>query len=158
MVGTGRRVRIVASLFVSHSSRDVARSRQVADRLKAAGYESVFLDFDPGDGIPPGRDWERELYAQLRRADAVVFLCSASSVESRWCFAELALARAMGKPIFPIALGAAVRHPLLEDTQGVEWIGAGEEAFERLWGALRTHGFDPAEAFAWNPRRSPFPG
>src|SRR3712207_8014730 len=48
--------------------------------------------FDPEQGIPAGRSWERELYAQLRRTDAVIFPASEASVASRWCFAELSLA------------------------------------------------------------------
>ena len=151
----------MASFFISHSSRDGGASERIRDRLKSEGYESVFLDFDPQDGIPAGRDWERELYAQLRRSDAVIFVGSAASLESKWCFAELALARATGKPVFPIALEPAVRHPLLADTQSIEWIeldGEGEVAFERLWSGLQRHGFDPRDAFAWDPNRSPFPG
>ena len=153
----------MTSFFISHSSQDGAASARVRDRLQTGGYESVFLDFDPEDGIPAGRNWERELYAQLRRSDAVIFLCSAASVASTWCFAELALARATGKPIFPIALETAVRHPLLEDSQSVEWIelGAdsdGDVAFERLRNGFRSYGFDPLDTFAWDPNRAPFPG
>jgi WD40 repeat protein len=151
----------VASFFISHSSRDGAASERVRARLKGEGYESVFLDFDPEDGIPAGRDWEHELYAQLRRSDAVIFLCSAASVESKWCFAELALARATGKPIFPIALEPAARHPLLADTQSIEAVDLaddGEAAFDRLWHGLRQLGFDPRDAFAWDLNRPPFPG
>ena len=43
-------------------------------RLRADGITGLFLDFDADVGIPAGRNWEQELYAQLRRIDAVVFL------------------------------------------------------------------------------------
>jgi WD40 repeat protein len=151
----------VASFFISHSSRDSESSERIRERLRGEGYGSVFLDFDPEDGIPAGRDWERELYAQLRSCDAVVYLCSAASLDSKWCFAELSLARATGKPVFPIALEPAARHPLLADTQSIEWVelgSDGEAAFERLWSGFRSHGFDPRDAFSWDPSRPPFPG
>jgi WD40 repeat protein len=148
----------MASFFISHSSGDASASERVRDRLKAGGYESVFLDFDPADGIPAGRDWEHELYVQLRRADAVIFLGSSAALDSKWCFAELALARATGKPIFPIALEPKARHPLLADRQWVDLDGEGDAAFERLWNAFQGHGFDPRDAFAWDPSRAPFPG
>ena len=74
---------------------------RLRDRLRAWGYASLFLDFDPEDGMAVGREWERELYRQLRAADAVVFVASRASVASRWCFAELTLARSARKPIFP---------------------------------------------------------
>jgi hypothetical protein len=29
--------------------------------LRAEGFAALFLDFDPAEGIPAGRSWEREL-------------------------------------------------------------------------------------------------
>jgi hypothetical protein len=117
----------------------------------------LFLDFDPADGIPAGRDWERELYAQLRKADGVIFLASAPSVASQWCFAEITLARSLGKPVFPLRLQAGVRLGLLD---GVQWIdfSEGETAFASLWAGLRRAGLDPTDSFARDPLRSPYPG
>src|SRR4051812_23735107 len=89
----------MASVFVSHSSRDRVVTEHVVARLRAEGFAALFVDFDPDQGIPAGRDWERELYAQLRRSDAVIFLASEASVASRWCLAELSLARSLGRPV-----------------------------------------------------------
>jgi hypothetical protein len=74
-------------------------SEWVVERLWATGFAALFVDFDPEHGIPAGRSWERELYAQLRRIDAVILLASEASVTSRWCFAELSLARSLGRPV-----------------------------------------------------------
>src|SRR3954464_13789524 len=84
----------MASVFVSHSSRDRAVTDRVVQRLRAAGLAALFLDFDPEQGIPAGRSWERELYVQLRKTDAVIFLASAAATASRWC----AKAGVEGKP------------------------------------------------------------
>jgi hypothetical protein len=73
----------MASLFVSHSSHDRGEAERVAQRLQAEGFAALFLDFDPAHGIPAGRDWKRELFAQLRKSDAVIFLASAASVASQ---------------------------------------------------------------------------
>jgi hypothetical protein len=73
----------------------MAFTEWVVERLRTAG----FVDFDPEQGIPAGRSWERELYAQLRRIDAVILLASEASVASRWCFAQLSLARSLGRPV-----------------------------------------------------------
>src|SRR3954470_12811054 len=94
----------MAALFVSHSSQDRGAVEAVSARLRAAGFAALFVDFDPEQGIPAGRSWERELYAQLRRADAVVFLASEASVASRWCSIEIGLARSLGRPVFPVRL------------------------------------------------------
>src|SRR4029450_2863436 len=134
----------MTSLFLSHSSRDRAAVEQLGDRLRADGITGLFLDFDPADGIPAGRNWEQELYAQLRRTDAVVFLASESSVASAWCFAELTLARSLRKTIVPVRLPGAPRLALLDDVQWVDWDDAG---YASLLGGLRQAGLDPAGAF-----------
>src|SRR3954464_13553451 len=103
----------MASVFVSHSNRDRAATERVVERLRGAGFAALFVDFDPDQGIPAGRNWERELYAQLRRTDAVVFLASEASVASQWCFAELSLARSLGRPVFSLRLQPGVTLPLL---------------------------------------------
>src|SRR3954453_21069828 len=102
----------MTSLFVSHSGRDRAATERVRDWLRAEGYAALFVDFDPEGGIGAGRDWERELYMQLRRSDGVVFRASAASTTPRWRFAELSLARALGKAVFPLRIepGARLDH------------------------------------------------
>ena len=94
------------SLFMSYCSADRATAERVRDWLQREQFSALFLDFDPALGIPAGRNWERELYARLRSADAVVFLASPASVASSWCFAEVSLARSLGRPVFPLRLEA----------------------------------------------------
>ena len=62
----------MTTIFISHSSRDDDVAAEVRGWLVAQGHQSVFLDFDPELGIPAGRDWERELYQQLRSCRAVI--------------------------------------------------------------------------------------
>jgi hypothetical protein len=147
----------VASLFISHSSSDRDAAQRLAERLRAEGFAALFLDFDPEQGIPAGRNWERELYAQLRKADAVIFLASAASVASRWCFAEVSLARSLDKPIFPLRLEGDVHLELLDDLQWLD-LAEGELTFTRLWAGLRQEGLEPTDSFSWDPTRRPYPG
>src|SRR4051794_13638198 len=147
----------MASVFISHSTRDQAVTERVVERLRAAGFGALFVDFDPEQGVPAGRNWERELYAQLRRSDAVIFLASEASVASRWCFAELSLARSLGRPVFPVRLQPGVALPLLADVQSIDLTDA-EPGLARLVAGLRSAGLDPADSFAWDPARSPYPG
>jgi hypothetical protein len=107
----------MASVFISHSSHDRAVTERVVARLRADGFAALFVDFDPEQGIPAGRRWERELYARLRRADAVIFLASEASVASSWCLLEVGLARSLGRPVFPLRLQPGVELPLLADVQ-----------------------------------------
>src|SRR6478735_46472 len=112
----------MTSVFVSHSSRDQELTREICARLRAAGLAALFVDFDPEQGIPVGRNWERELYAQLRRTDAVIFLASEAASASRWCFSEVSLARSLGRPVLPVRLQPGVGFPLLDDAQWVDFI------------------------------------
>jgi WD40 repeat protein len=147
----------MASFFLSHSSMDRILVDRISDELRAVGFHSVFLDFDPERGIPAGRNWELELYSQLRRADAVVFVSSKASRDSKWCFAELALARSQGKPIFPVKIDDA-GHPLLADIQWIDLTEEVEAGFTRLWASLKRHGFDPQNSFEWDSRQPPYRG
>ena len=66
----------MASIFLSHSSQDNEVAGDLCRRLKEHGYDSLFLDFDPDSGIKVGRDWERELYRNLKLAGAVIVSCT----------------------------------------------------------------------------------
>ena len=147
----------MGSLFISHSSLDDDAARDLSDRLEDAGFAALFLDFDPDRGIPAGRSWERELYGQLRRTDAVIFLATSASIASRWCFAEVSLARSLGKPVFPVSYANSARMPLLDDVQWVN-MAEGDGAFGRLLAGLRRAGMDPSDSFAWDSTRPPYPG
>jgi hypothetical protein len=147
----------MASVFVSHSSRDRAVTERVVARLRAAGFAALFLDFDPEQGIPAGRNWERELYAALRRSNGVVFLATTASVTSCWCFTELALARSLGTPVFAVRTSDQARLNLIDDVQWVD-LAEGEPAYRRLWEGMKRTGLDPAQSRSWDATRSPYPG
>jgi hypothetical protein len=62
----------MAAIFISHSSKDEPVAAELQRLLQQQGHRSIFLDFDPANGIPAGRDWERELYTQLRACQALI--------------------------------------------------------------------------------------
>jgi WD40 repeat protein len=148
----------MVSLFLSHSSQDRDLVDGIRQRLRTEGFEAVFLSYDPDQGIPAGRRWEPELYSALQRSDAVLFVGTESSVNSRWCFAELALARSTGKAVFPLRISQGVSHPLVDDVQWADVAAQGEGGYARLWAAMRDRGFASADSFDWDPRRPPYPG
>jgi hypothetical protein len=87
-------------VFISHSSRDGAAARWVADWLRDQGYEPPFLDFDKHVGLRPGTDWERTLYREIETSQALLIVQSTNWMASKWCFAEFIQARSLGKPMF----------------------------------------------------------
>lgn len=124
-------------------------------RLEAAGHRSIFLDFDPADGIPVGRDWEVELYARLRSCRAFVVLCSEHSMTSHWCFAEITHAKALGKYVAPVKIGPCNIDPILTSRQIVDLTVDPEDGYRRLLDGLRQAGLDPNDAFVWDGARPP---
>ena len=148
----------MSKLFIIHSSKDNAIADELKHLLEAQGHKSVFLDFDPDNGIPPGRNWVQELYQQLRSCQAVIVLCSQYSMTSKWVFAEITQANALGKHIFPIKIGDCTIDSILTTVQVLDLTTNKEETYQQLWRGLRIAGLDPANAFDWDGSRPPYPG
>lgn len=141
-------------IFFSHAATDRARAQQVVAELGERGFDDVFLSSDPARGINAGDAWQSALYRRLRRAGAVVFLETTASVGSQWCFAELAIARALDIPILALTLSPLEeRHPLTTDRQAV--VGDAPGAVEHVcaWLAARVE-----SGRAWPEGDCPFPG
>jgi formylglycine-generating enzyme required for sulfatase activity len=92
----------MTTLFISHSSRDNDWAAELREVLRDEGYQWLFLDFHPDDGIHTGEEWEQTLYQKINRCRAIVPLCSGHWLDSPWCVAEALLAREKGKRIFPL--------------------------------------------------------
>jgi WD40 repeat protein len=151
----------VGAIFISHSSADTELVNELKDWLfDEHQHQSFFLDFDPQIGIPAGRDWEGELYRRLGACRAVVVLCSEASMNSRWCFAEIALARSLGKPVFPILVEPCDVVDVLQTVQSIDLAEGHDTARQRLTRALETAGLHSADLFGWDvgTGRPPYPG
>ena len=107
----------MARVFLSHSSRDNEAAARMKVWLEAQHFEAPFLDFDKHAGIPPGADWEKKLYDEIRRSQALLILQTPNWSASRWCFAEFTQARALGKPVFQVIEddGGAADPPISRD-------------------------------------------
>jgi len=92
----------MACVFISHSNRDSEQADRLLAWLHGQGFAETFLDFDKHGGIPPGADWERTLYRELTRSEAMLLVLTKNWLDSKWCFAEFTQARALGKAIFPL--------------------------------------------------------
>lgn len=146
-------------IFISHSSRDNEEAMSLKACLEAHGHRSVFLDFDPADGIPAGRDWERELYQRVRTCQTMIVICSRDSMASRWCFMEITHARALGKPLLALKIDDCKLDAVLTDRQAVDLTKDDKEtAYQRILQGIAAAGLDPAKTFPWDKNRPPYPG
>ncbi|HEU0080213.1 MAG TPA: toll/interleukin-1 receptor domain-containing protein, partial [Longimicrobiaceae bacterium] len=141
----------MARVFLSHASADAALADAVHDALAAAGHE-VFLDHHRDDGIAAGAEWERVLYEELDRADALVCVVTAAYVGSRWCFAEIALAKSRGRLIVPLTAADGAPHPLLAPAQALAYGADPAAATARLLDRLSA--VDAGGGAAWDPARA----
>jgi hypothetical protein len=110
----------MARIFISHSSRDNDDATEIDARLKSAGFDNRFLDIDKHGGIQPGDDWERRLYHEVERAQAVVLIVTDNWLDSKWCFVEFAQARALGKAIFILILTSTKEEIVGEDLHHID--------------------------------------
>lgn len=101
---------------------------------------------------------EKELYEKLRECRAVIAVCSHSSMMSRWCFAEITHAKALGKTVFPIKIDDLQVDRLITSAQVIDVTAGWDEAYQRLEKGLVAAGLDPKCLFDWDHQRSPYPG
>ncbi len=154
----------MARVFLSHSSRDFAAAAELKAWLDGQGFAPAFLDFDKHSGIPAGASWERTLYEQIQRCQALLILQTPNWSASRWCFAEFTQARALGKPIFQVVQSdeAAAEEPIAADLQRLDLRHDRQAGLEQLRRELERIALQDQGGFAWpppnDPGRSPFPG
>lgn len=154
----------MARVFLSHSSRDNAAAAEMKAWLDGHGFTPAFLDFDKHSGIPPGADWERTLYAEIQRCQALLILQTPNWSASRWCFAEFTQARALGKPIFQVVENdeAAAEKPIAAGLQRLDLRHDRPVGLEQLRRELERIALQDQGGFPWpppsDPSRSPFPG
>ena len=169
----------MSRLFLSHSSQNNVEAVAIRDWLMAEGWNDVFLDLDPEQGIKAGERWERALNEAASRCEAVLFLVSRSWLASRWCLKEFNLARKLNKRLFGVLIEAIPVAELPEDLTGT-WqlvdLASGQdhaliqvrmprtheeahvtfskEGLARLRNGLSKAGLDP-RFFAWPPEGDP---
>ena len=150
----------MARVFISHSSRDEKAAGQIKDWLERQGFDRLFLDFDKHAGIKPGSDWEKKLYREIERAEAVLLLVTPNWLASKWCFAEFTQARNLGKAIFPVILtpDCAEKCIIATDIQHLDLTSDQAGGLEQLASVLRDVALGARGGFEWDSTRPPFPG
>lgn len=89
----------MASVFLSYDREDARVARSIANALEKAGH-TVWWDRH----IASGAQYSKEIEAALKRADAVVVLWSAHSVDSAWVRDEAAIGRDTNR-LVPVLVG-----------------------------------------------------
>lgn len=151
----------MTSFFLSHSSKDSDAAGWLKDWLKEQGFETPFLHFDPESGLAPGVDWEQELYHAIEQCQALLVLYTTYWEDSKWCFAEFAQARWLGKPILPVIESGDLdfrQVSIAHDLQLLDLRHDRQAGLRQLAGRLREITLDAQSGFQWDAKRSPYPG
>jgi len=88
--------------FISYSRQDVDSAATLTNRLERSGVDVII---DASD-LPYGEEWQAHLDYLISQADAVVFMVSAASIDSRWCQWELNRVKVHQKRLVPIMIEA----------------------------------------------------
>ena len=146
------------AIFISYSGLDRPIASEIKTWLKQFGFERLFLDFDKETGFEAGANWEKRLYEELSRCHAVIPVVTPNWLESKWCFAELTQARALGKVILPVVCKPVGERFVLPDIQSVDLLNWNADGLDKLERRLRAITNELARGFKLDPNRPPFPG
>jgi len=78
----------MARIFISHSSANSAEALALRDWLVSQGWNDLFLDIHPTDGLRAGDRWQAALRASIGRCRAVIFCLSPQWCDSPHCLSE----------------------------------------------------------------------
>ncbi len=145
-------------IFISHSSKNTQYSNKINDWLDSNGFELSFLDYDKESGIPVGADWERVLYDEIERSQAIIIILTPDWQASKWCFSEYTQARALGKAIYPLIFASCDEQGISGAIQHLDLSNDSQEAYKQLLKELTTLALNTQEGFEWDKTRSPYPG
>jgi hypothetical protein len=88
-------------VFISHSREDTELVRDIARRLRGAGFET-FEDFEEFDS---GAEFKKHLRERLSQANVFLILLTPRSLRSSWIMTELGMAEALGRQVVPVTVG-----------------------------------------------------
>ncbi|MBZ0299419.1 MAG: toll/interleukin-1 receptor domain-containing protein, partial [Anaerolineae bacterium] len=91
-------------LFISYARVDKYYCAQIMEVLSA---HDLWID----NRLQAGKSWWDEIQRRLEWCEGFVYLLSPESVSSTYCRREYEIAKALGRPIFPILIHARTQLP-----------------------------------------------
>lgn len=89
----------MATVFLSHSSRDDELARQLESWLNRSGFDDLFVDHT---GLLSGDKWTEELRRRKASCRVVICLVTSNWLSSHECFAEFLAGWYAGKRMIPL--------------------------------------------------------
>ncbi len=146
-------------IFISHSSKNNAKAKELLEWLEKNGWQNVFLDLDPERGIQAGDKWQKKLRDACFSCEAILFLMTNDWLNSKWCLAEYLLAKQLGKLCIPLIVEDVEWGSLPVEMRAEHQIVdlRNESGLSQLQSGLLVAGI-AANTFEFPADRSPFRG
>ncbi|AOX03618.1 hypothetical protein BJP34_33055 [Moorena producens PAL-8-15-08-1] len=107
-------------VFISYSRADSDFARQLNEALQMQGKTTWFDQ----ESIPPGSDFQQEIYRGIENSDNFLFIISPRSVNSPYCADEVEYAESLNKRFVTILhheVSANLLHPALAKIQWIDF-------------------------------------
>ncbi|NEO91603.1 MAG: TIR domain-containing protein [Moorea sp. SIO3G5] len=107
-------------VFISYSRANSDFARQLNEALQMQGKTTWFDQ----ESIPPGSDFQQEIYRGIENCDNFLFIISPRSVNSPYCADEVEYAQSLNKRFVTILhheVAADVLHPALAKIQWIDF-------------------------------------
>jgi WD40 repeat protein len=148
----------MAAIFISYNHKDERIAGKIKDWLSELRFERTYFACDLETGNKPGEQWEQRLYQELSRCHAIVLVLTGNWLDSKWCWAEMVLARALGKKIIQVICSPLGDQMVLPEIQAVDLLDWNDTGLQRLERGLREITNELARGFVWDVNKWPFPG
>ena len=124
----------MADAFISYARTDQDFARSLHSALVAAGH-SLWVDWE---SIHPSSDWFAEIEQGIAGSDAVIFIVTRVSAQSKECEAELRYAERAGIRIIPVLRERIEADRLPAGVAAFQWVEFLDDAqFDESVGTLR---------------------
>jgi WD40 repeat protein len=112
-------------IFISYSRADSDFARKLNEELQSYGKTTWFDQ----ESIPPGSDFQQEIYQGIESSDNFLFIISPRSVNSPYCASEVEYARKLNKRFVTVlhkAVSTQDLHPALASIQWIDFRYSGD--------------------------------
>ncbi|NEO99796.1 MAG: TIR domain-containing protein [Symploca sp. SIO2E9] len=124
-------------VFISYSSADSDFARKLNEALQLQGKTTWFDQ----ESIPPGTDFQQEIYRGIESSDNFLFIISPNAVNSPYCDDEIQYATKLNKRLITVLyseVSTKELHPLLAQVQWIDFRRYGGDFYFNFSQVIRT--------------------
>ncbi len=129
---SSKKGQLSTEVFISYSRADSDFARQLNSELQIYGKTTWFDQ----ENITSGADFQQEIYNGIASADNFLFVISPESVNSPYCYDEVAYAQKLNKRFITIRYRQIIDSELPKPLRAVQWIDATKSEFHHVFSEL----------------------